>query len=184
MNHGVVYKIPRRALFLYFQVQPIIVSINVEIENLFNFRFKSMFNDKRFVDKVDVDKRGRPKSFATKENFEKFYQLESSSENDEDDDEAKIEEKKDGKKESKKLKKKESKTIVSVKNKQTETKKGKKSKKLERETEKKQEQTETKKGKKSKKMERKTEKKEEQSEAESESDDDDKIISKLQKGWN
>lgn len=38
-------------------------------------RFKSMFNDKSFVDKVSVDKRGRPKNFATKENFEKFYDL-------------------------------------------------------------------------------------------------------------
>jgi hypothetical protein len=42
-----------------------------------------MFSDKRFVTKVSVDKRGRPKSFASKENFEKFYDLESSSDDDE-----------------------------------------------------------------------------------------------------
>ena len=41
-----------------------------------------MFTDKRFVTKVSVDKRGRPKNFATKENFEKFYDLETSSEDD------------------------------------------------------------------------------------------------------
>ena len=44
-----------------------------------------MFSDKRFVTKVQVDKRGRPKNFAVKENFEKFYDLQSSSS---DDDEA------------------------------------------------------------------------------------------------
>jgi hypothetical protein len=48
-----------------------------------------MFNDKRFVAKVSVDKRGRPKNFATKENFEKFYDLQTSS----DDDEEEVEEK-------------------------------------------------------------------------------------------
>jgi hypothetical protein len=50
-------------------------------------RFQSMFKDKRFVSKVGVDKRGRPGNFTTKENFEKFYHLESSSDaSDEDDD--------------------------------------------------------------------------------------------------
>lgn len=56
----------------------------------FLLRFKSMFTDKRFVTKVSVDKRGRPKNFATKENFEKFYDLETSS--DDDDDEEQVEE--------------------------------------------------------------------------------------------
>ena len=54
-----------------------------------------MFSDKRFVTKVSVDKRGRPKSFATKENFEKFYELESSSSDDEAEEEKSKKEKND-----------------------------------------------------------------------------------------
>ncbi len=51
-------------------------------------RFKSMFKDKRFVSKVGVDKRGRPGNFTTRENFEKFYDLqESDSEEDSSDEE-------------------------------------------------------------------------------------------------
>jgi hypothetical protein len=49
-------------------------------------RFQSMFKDKRFVSKVGVDKRGRPGNFTTKENFEKFYHLESSSDDNDSDD--------------------------------------------------------------------------------------------------
>ena len=44
-------------------------------------RFKHVFTDKRFDNKkVGVDKRGRPKSFASKESYEKFYRLGSSDE--------------------------------------------------------------------------------------------------------
>ncbi len=49
-------------------------------------RFQSLFTDKKFVSKVSVDKRGRPGNFSTKENYEKFYQMDTSSESDEDDD--------------------------------------------------------------------------------------------------
>lgn len=48
-------------------------------------RFQSLFKDKKFVSKVSVDKRGRPGNFSTKENYEKFYQMESSSGEDDDD---------------------------------------------------------------------------------------------------
>jgi len=52
-------------------------------------RFQSMFKDKKFVSKVSVDKRGRPGNYSTKENFEKFYHLENSDEEDDTDDENK-----------------------------------------------------------------------------------------------
>merc|ERR1712066_602246 len=45
-------------------------------------RFQSLFKDKKFVSKVNVDKRGRPGNFSTKENYEKFYELESSDSDD------------------------------------------------------------------------------------------------------
>ena len=53
-------------------------------------RFQSLFKDKKFVSKVGVDKRGRPGNYSTKENFEKFYQLDSSDE-DSSDEEGKVE---------------------------------------------------------------------------------------------
>ena len=38
-------------------------------------RFQSMFTDKRFSNKVGVDKRGRPEDFSSKETYQKFYRL-------------------------------------------------------------------------------------------------------------
>ena len=69
-------------------------------------RFQSLFKDKKFVSKVSVDKRGRPGNFSTKENFEKFQEIESSDSEDEEqeEEEEKIEEcskKQDKKKKSK-----------------------------------------------------------------------------------
>lgn len=62
----------------------------VKIDN----RFQSLFKDKKFVSKVSVDKRGRPGNFSTKENYEKFYQMDS----DEDEDSSENEEEKGKKK--------------------------------------------------------------------------------------
>ena len=47
-------------------------------------RFQSLFKDKKFVSKVSVDKRGRPGNYSTKENYEKFYQMDSDSDDEED----------------------------------------------------------------------------------------------------
>lgn len=52
-------------------------------------RFQSLFKDKKFVSKVSVDKRGRPGNFSTKENFEKFYHMDSDESEEEGDDEKK-----------------------------------------------------------------------------------------------
>ena len=52
-------------------------------------RFQSLFKDKKFVSKVNVDKRGRPGNFSTKENYEKFYELESSDSDDDSEEEKK-----------------------------------------------------------------------------------------------
>jgi len=41
-------------------------------------RFQSVFTDTKFVNKCDVDKRGRPKHLSAKESFEKFYDVDSS----------------------------------------------------------------------------------------------------------
>ena len=41
-------------------------------------RFQSLLEDKKFGSKVSIDKRGRPGNFSTKENFAKFYELDSS----------------------------------------------------------------------------------------------------------
>ena len=38
-------------------------------------RFQSMFTDKRFSNKVGVDKRGRTEDFSSKETYQKFYRL-------------------------------------------------------------------------------------------------------------
>ena len=131
-----------------------------------------MFNDKRFVDKVSVDKRGRPKNFATKENFEKFYELESSSDSDAE------EKEEEETKKSKEIatKKTEVKTVKQKKGKQIEKEKNKPTKKEIIPSPK-----ETKKGQKAlKKTETKTKKKKaEESESEDESDVDEKIRSKL-----
>jgi len=55
-------------------------------------RFSAVLKDKKFVSKVKVDKRGRPGNFSTKENYQKFYELDSSdseSSDEEDDDKEK-----------------------------------------------------------------------------------------------
>ena len=55
-------------------------------------RFSAVLKDKKFVSKVNVDKRGRPGNFSTKENYQKFYELDSSdseSSDEEDDDKEK-----------------------------------------------------------------------------------------------
>jgi len=57
-------------------------------------RFQSLFKDKKFVSKVNVDKRGRPGNFSTKENYEKFYQMDSSDSSDDDEDDKKPKKKK------------------------------------------------------------------------------------------
>lgn len=49
-------------------------------------RFQALFKDKRFVSKVSVDKRGRPGDFSTKENYEKFYRMDTSDEDDDSSD--------------------------------------------------------------------------------------------------
>ena len=55
-------------------------------------RFKAVLKDEKFVSKVNVDKRGRPGSFSTKENYQKFYDLDSSdTESSEDEDDEKDE---------------------------------------------------------------------------------------------
>jgi hypothetical protein len=43
-------------------------------------RFQSMFKDANFVSKCSVDKRGRPTTFSSKENFKKYYALRDSDE--------------------------------------------------------------------------------------------------------
>merc|ERR1719495_2631549 len=45
-----------------------------------------MFKDERFVSKCTIDKRGRPNTFTSKENFRKYYDLESSGSSCSDDD--------------------------------------------------------------------------------------------------
>lgn len=127
-----------------------------------------MFNDKRFVDKVSVDKRGRPKNFATKENFEKFYELESSSESESDDKEE------EETKKSKKDKKIDGKTPKQEKGKQVEKDKKNLNKSLK----------DAKKGQKALKKTEAKSKSKKQKAAESESEDkssdiDEKIRSKL-----
>ena len=52
-------------------------------------RFQSLFKDKKFVSKVSVDKRGRPGNYSTKENYEKFYQMDSDSDDEEDEEDTK-----------------------------------------------------------------------------------------------
>ena len=52
-------------------------------------RFQSLFKDKKFVSKVSVDKRGRPGNYSTKENYEKFYQMDSESDDEEEDEDTK-----------------------------------------------------------------------------------------------
>jgi len=47
-------------------------------------RFQSMFSNDKFVSKCTVDKRGRPKSVSSKESYEKFYDLEESSDEESD----------------------------------------------------------------------------------------------------
>ena len=54
-------------------------------------RFSAVLKDKKFVSKVNVDKRGRPGSFSTKENYQKFYALDSSETDSSDDDDEKDE---------------------------------------------------------------------------------------------
>jgi len=49
-------------------------------------RFKSMFQDERFVSKCTVDPRGRPKTLSSKENYKKFYELKGSDESDDSED--------------------------------------------------------------------------------------------------
>ena len=42
-------------------------------------RFQHVFTDERFNNKkIGVDKRGRPKSFASKESYEQYYRVQSS----------------------------------------------------------------------------------------------------------
>jgi hypothetical protein len=54
-----------------------------------------MFQDPRFNIKSRVDKRGRPVTFASSENYKKFYELTSSEEDDSDkEDELQAEDKK------------------------------------------------------------------------------------------
>jgi len=48
-------------------------------------RFQSMFEDKRFKVKYTVDKRGRPINKTSSEDLQKFYQLTSSSDEEESD---------------------------------------------------------------------------------------------------
>jgi len=49
-------------------------------------RFQSMFKDANFVSKCSVDKRGRPTTFSSKENFKKYYALKDSDEEESDSD--------------------------------------------------------------------------------------------------
>jgi hypothetical protein len=56
-------------------------------------RFQAMFSEPRFVSRCSVDKRGRPTSFSSKENFKKYYDLKDSDESDSDDDNEEVEEK-------------------------------------------------------------------------------------------
>jgi hypothetical protein len=49
-------------------------------------RFQSMFKDANFVSKCSVDKRGRPTTFSSKENFKKYYALRDSDEEGSDSD--------------------------------------------------------------------------------------------------
>jgi len=52
-------------------------------------RFQSLFTNEKFVSKCSVDKRGRPISLTSKESYEKFYDLDSSSSDSESDEEDK-----------------------------------------------------------------------------------------------
>lgn len=47
----------------------------VNIDN----RFKSVLKDERFISRCSVDPRGRPKTYSSKETYEKFYELKDSS---------------------------------------------------------------------------------------------------------
>jgi len=47
----------------------------VNIDN----RFQSVLKDERFISNCNIDPRGRPKSYSSKENYEKFYELKGSS---------------------------------------------------------------------------------------------------------
>lgn len=48
-------------------------------------RFQSLFTQDKFLNKCSVDKRGRPKHLSAKEDYEKFYDLDSSDEDEESD---------------------------------------------------------------------------------------------------
>ena len=51
-------------------------------------RFEHMFTDKRFDNKkIGIDKRGRPKSYSSKESYEQFYRVRSSDEDSDSEDE-------------------------------------------------------------------------------------------------
>lgn len=55
----------------------------VKIDN----RFQSLFKDPRFLNKVSIDKRGRPEStFNAKENYKRYYQLDQDDDNDDEED--------------------------------------------------------------------------------------------------
>ena len=51
-------------------------------------RFQSMFKDKQFVSKCTVDKRGRPQSYTSSENYRRYYDLDSSDDSDDSGDES------------------------------------------------------------------------------------------------
>ena len=74
--------------FSKFQTDPKFRTIPKKVRKVkIDERFQSLLKDKKFVSKASVDKRGRPGNFSTKENYEKFYELESSSSEDSDDEE-------------------------------------------------------------------------------------------------
>merc|ERR1719187_1648545 len=47
-------------------------------------RFQSLFTQEKFVSKCSVDKRGRPRHLSAKEDYAKFYDLDSSKEEDDE----------------------------------------------------------------------------------------------------
>jgi len=53
-------------------------------------RFQSLFTNEKFVSKCTVDKRGRPKKLSAKDNYEKFYELDSSDSDDNEDSENEV----------------------------------------------------------------------------------------------
>ena len=85
-------------------------------------RFQRMFNDARFNNKqIGIDKRGRPKSYVSKESYEQFYRLQSSDESDSNNEE------------------RESKTVISAKSLKAKLDKVERGKKFQKEASKREE---------------------------------------------